>query len=68
MVRFFVSFLRTHFAIRDDEIRITCNLFADHLERQKEIEQFWLDTAGVPATCLRKSTVNTYSKYREEAP
>jgi hypothetical protein len=66
MVRLFVRFLREYFAVRDDEIRITCNLFADHLERQKETEQFWLDTAGVPAACLRKSTVNIYSKYSKK--
>jgi hypothetical protein len=66
MVRLFVRFLREYFAVRDDEIRLTCNLFADHLERQEEREQFWLDTAGLPATCLRKSTVNTYSKYSKK--
>ena len=26
-------FLKTNFKLRDDEIKITCNLFADHLER-----------------------------------
>jgi hypothetical protein len=66
LVRFFVRFLRHHFGVRDDEIRITCNLFADHAERQREIEQFWLDTAGVPGTSLCKSTVNTYSKYSKK--
>jgi hypothetical protein len=45
---------------------VTCNLFADHRERQREIEQFWLDVAGLPATCLRKSSVNLYSKYSQK--
>ena len=40
MVRFFVAFLRTCFQIDDEQIRLTCNLFADHLERQREIERF----------------------------
>ena len=40
-----------------------CNLFADHLERQQEIEQYWLDRLGLSASSLRKSIVNTYSKY-----
>lgn len=40
MVRFFVSFLKTYFDLRDDEIRITCYLFADHVQRQREIEHF----------------------------
>jgi len=50
----------------DDAISLTCNLFADHLERQREIEQFWLDVAGLPASCLRKSSVNVYSKYGQK--
>jgi hypothetical protein len=66
MVRFFVSFLRTYFDLEDGDIRITCNLFADHLERQREIEHFWLDIASLPASCLCKSTVNTYSKYSKK--
>ena len=63
MVRFFVAFLRTCFQIDEEQIRLTCNLFADHLERQREIERFWLQTAGLPETCLCKSSVNVYSKY-----
>jgi transposase-like protein len=66
MVRFFVSFLRVYFALEDNEIRITCNLFADHLERQREIERFWLETVGLPPECLLKSTVNVYSKYSQK--
>jgi hypothetical protein len=66
MVRFFVAFLRTCFQIDDEQIRLTCNLFADHLERQREIERFWLQTAGLPDTCLCKSSVNVYSKYSQK--
>jgi hypothetical protein len=66
MARFFVRFLRTYFALRDEDIRLTCNLFADHLSRQREIEEFWLDTLGLPDSCLCKSTVNVYSKYSKK--
>ena len=45
---------------------IRCNLFADHLERQREIERFWLAALDLPANCLRKSIVNTYSKYSQK--
>jgi hypothetical protein len=45
---------------------IHCNLFADHLARQREIEQFWLDTLQLPPTALRKSIVNVYSKYSQK--
>jgi hypothetical protein len=63
MVRYFVAFLRSYFAPPDEAFRVNCNLFADHVERQHEIEQFWLQTLDLPATCLTKSTVNVYSKH-----
>ena len=66
MARFFVRFMRTHFAVPNDGFRLDCNLFADHIERQQDIEQFWLDTLGLPTSCLRKSTVNVYSKYSQK--
>jgi hypothetical protein len=52
--------------LRDDEIRVKCNLFADHVERQREIEDFWLATLGLQRSSLRKSTVNVYSKYSKK--
>ena len=42
MVAFFLNFLRQSFAIRDEKVAVTCNLFADHVVRQREIEDFWL--------------------------
>ena len=62
MARFFVDFLRRYFGL-SDEIRITCRLYADHLARQKEVEDFWLEILALPRTALRKSVVNVYSKY-----
>jgi hypothetical protein len=46
-------------------VRDADHLFADHLARQREIEQFWLDTLELPQSCLRKSIVNVYSKYSQ---
>jgi transcriptional regulator with XRE-family HTH domain len=63
MARFFVSFLKKHFGLHRDQIRITCHLYADHLDKQAEIEQYWLDTLGLSQASLRKSVVNVYSKY-----
>src|SRR5206468_7306804 len=62
MAQFFVDFLKTYFDLRGDEIRITCQLYADHLERQAEIEHHWLEALGLPPESLRKSVVNVYSK------
>lgn len=33
---------------------------------QSEIEGFWLELLQLPPTCLRKSTINTYSKYSKK--
>jgi len=61
-ITFFVGFLREHFGVRDFEFRIKCHLFADHLGRQQEVEQFWLDLLGLPRSALQKSCVNCYSR------
>ena len=66
MVRFFVCFLKTYWNLRDEDFHLSCNLFADHLDRQHEVERFWLDIAELPETCLRRSTVNRYSKYSKK--
>jgi hypothetical protein len=66
MVRYFVAFLRSSYGVQDDAFSVNCNLFADHVERQHEIEQFWLDTLGLPRSSLRKSTVNVYSKHSQK--
>src|SRR6266511_1147115 len=66
LLRFFVDFLRNQFDVPDEAIRIHCHLFADHLERQTEIERFWLAALGLPASRLGKSVVNVYSKYSEK--
>jgi transcriptional regulator with XRE-family HTH domain len=66
VLRFFLRFLRTYFDVDGDRVRVTCNLFADHLERQREIEQFWLDALELPRTSLCRSIVNVYSKYSQK--
>jgi hypothetical protein len=66
VLRFFLSFLRRHFEVPDEKVRLQCNLFADHLESQEAIERFWLDLLDLPPTCLTKSIVNTYSKYSQK--
>ena len=66
MARFFVEFIREFFDAGSEQFRLTCNLFADHEARQREIEDFWLDTVGLPPSCLCKSTVNRYSRYSQK--
>jgi hypothetical protein len=66
LLRLFVAFLRGCYDAEVARIAVTCYLFADHLERQREIENFWLRTLGLPRSCLRKSIVNVYSKYSQK--
>jgi hypothetical protein len=47
-------------------MRIACNLFADHVERIVEVEDFWLNTLGLTRANLRKSMVNKYSKHSQK--
>ena len=66
LLAFFVRFLREEFGVRSEQIAISCNLFADHLDRLAEVEQFWLDVLALSRTSLRKSIVNRYSKYSQK--
>jgi hypothetical protein len=59
----FAAFLRTHFEVDDAAMRVRCNLFARDECEQREIEQYWLEALRVPASSLRKSSVNVHSKY-----
>ena len=63
LVRFFLDFARRTFNVPNERVRIACHLFADHIEKQYAIEQFWLDRLQLPRACLNKSIVNVYSKY-----
>jgi hypothetical protein len=62
----FIAFLRRHFDVPDDRICIRCNLFADHQQRQRDIEDYWLGRLELPRASLRRSAVNCYSKYSQK--
>jgi transcriptional regulator with XRE-family HTH domain len=63
LLNVFAAFLRRHFEVSGESMIIRCNLFADHLERQREIEAYWLAMLQLPESSLRRSMVNVYSKY-----
>jgi len=66
LLKYFASFLREHFGVAPETMSIVCNLFADHEDRQHEIEEFWLKLLDLPVTSLRRSIVNNYSKYSQK--
>jgi transposase-like protein len=62
LIAFFVDFLREHFSVPDASLRVKCHLFADHRQRQEEVEQFWVDLLGLRRTNLQQSYVNRFSR------
>lgn len=66
LLAYFVRFLREHFEVQSSSFRLSCNLFADHVERQREIEDFWLRHLGLGRESLKASTVNRFSKYSQK--
>jgi len=62
VIRLFGRFMRECFGVADGQMRVTCHLFADHVSKQRGVEQYWLDVLGLPQVCLRKSVVNRYSR------
>jgi hypothetical protein len=62
LLAFFANFLRRELDVSSSKMRLSCNLFADHLERQREIEDYWLMRLGMPRSSLRKSVVNVFSR------
>jgi hypothetical protein len=65
LLALFADFLESELNVTRMQMRLSCNLFADHVERQREIEDYWLTRLGLPRSCLRKSVVNTFSKYSD---
>jgi transcriptional regulator with XRE-family HTH domain len=59
----FAAFLRTHFDVDDEAMRVRCNLFADDDGEQQAIERYWLESLRVSTSSLLKSSVNVHSKY-----
>lgn len=66
LLRLFIRFVRTYFDVPNEKFRVWCNLFADHAQRQREVERFWLDVLELPRSCLIKSTVNVYSRHSQK--
>lgn len=42
----FAAFLRAHFDVADEAMRVRCNLFADDDDERRAIERYWLECCG----------------------
>jgi hypothetical protein len=62
MVRVWMDLLRMTLHAPEDRIRITCYLYADHVERQVQVEDFWLEVTQLRRSNMCRSIVNNYSR------
>jgi hypothetical protein len=58
MVRFFLRFLRECYSVTDEQLRLSINCHLGNGLTVAEIEAWWLERLGLPASCLRKAAVN----------
>ena len=54
----FLRFLRDHYEVTDERVAFTVNCFLGNGKTLGAIEDWWLKRLGLPATCLRRATVN----------
>lgn len=66
MILLFVKFLRQCYNVLDSKLAITVNCFTDNGLTVDQIHNFWLGYLDLPNECLRKGTVDTYSKYSKK--
>jgi transcriptional regulator with XRE-family HTH domain len=62
MVRLWMDALRSTLGAPESRIRLTCYLYADHLERQRAVEDYWLNLTRLHRSNLCRSIVNNYSR------
>jgi len=62
LLRLFLAFLRSTFAVSDEQVRVTCHLFTDHAAHQDAIEHYWLDELALQQASLTRSIVNQASR------
>ena len=60
MVRFFVRFLRECFDVSPKEFRLRLNVYTNNGLTLRQIEKHWLESLGLPRTCLRGHSLNVY--------
>jgi hypothetical protein len=62
MVLLWMDLLRMTLRVPEDRVRITCYLYADHVERQWEVEDYWLKLTRLQRSNMCRSIVNNYSR------
>ena len=60
MVAYFARFLRECFMVPDDDLRICVNVYLGNGLSIGDVHAFWRDRLALPASCLRKPTINHF--------
>ena len=60
MVRYFLQFLRSTFAVSNDRITVRVNVYLGNGWSIDDVEKYWLDALELPSTCLRKPQINHF--------
>jgi hypothetical protein len=58
LLRTFLRFLRSSFAVSDEHIALSVNCFLGNGLSIDEIQRWWLAQLDLPAGCLRKAIIN----------
>jgi transposase-like protein len=62
MVSLFLRFLRECYDVPDERLTLTVNVHLGNGLSLAEVEEWWLDRLGLPASCLRQASVNRVSR------
>jgi DNA-binding transcriptional MerR regulator len=60
MLQFFVRFLRQRLGVKTHDCRIRLNVYTNNGLPLEEIERHWLHALGLPRSCIRGHTLNSY--------
>jgi predicted transcriptional regulator len=63
LLRIFIRFLKICYGVKLEEIVIHIHCYTNNEEEIKGIKNFWLKNLNLPETCLRKTVINSVSKY-----
>lgn len=58
MLIFYMRFLKESLGVVDDDITLHINCYTHQGLTLEEIETYWVETLDLPASCLRKSSIN----------
>ena len=65
LLKFFIKFLKNCYNIKNEDFFMSVNAYTDFYQIS-DIEKYWLNMLGLPKTCLKKPTINKYSKYSSQ--